>query len=49
MSLQDHRMQMYHNISRKTKAMKNFKFLKYLVYGHPMTWKTPPVNEKSIR
>ena len=49
MSLQDPRMQMYLNIPRKTKFMKNFKFLKYSVYRHLMTWYTPPANGKSIR
>ena len=48
MSLQDYRMQTHHNISRKTKFMKKFKFLKYLVYRHLMTHYTPPVNGKSI-
>ena len=47
-SLQDHRMQMYLNISRKTKFMKNFKFLKYSVYRHLMTHYTLPTNRKSI-
>ena len=37
MSLQDHRMQIYHNTSRKTKIVKDFKFLKYLVYRHLIT------------
>ena len=48
MSLQDHRMQIYHNISCKTKFMKNFKFLKYSVDRHLLTQYTPPVNGKSI-
>ena len=42
MSLQDHRMQIYHNILRKTKFMKNVKFHKYSVYRHPITCYTPP-------
>ena len=49
MSLQDHRMQIYPNILRKNKFMKNFKFLKYSVYRHLMTRYTPPVDGKSIR
>ena len=49
MSSQDHRTQMYLNISRKTKIMKKFKFLKYSMYRHLMTQYTPPVNGKSIR
>ena len=48
MSLQDHRMQVYHNISRKTKFMKNFKFLKYSVYRHLIMQYILPVNGKSI-
>ena len=48
MSLQDHRMQICHNISRSIKFMKVFKFLKYLVCGHLMTQWTLPVNGKSI-
>ena len=49
MSLQDHGMQIYPNISRKTKFMKNFKFLKYSVYRPLMTCFTPLIKGKSIR
>ena len=50
MSLQDHRMLIYQNISRKTKFMKKkFKFLKYSVYRHLLVWYIPPVNGKSTR
>ena len=41
MSLQDHRVQIYHNISRKTKFMKNLKFLKYSVYRNLIICYTP--------
>ena len=49
MSLQDHRMQINPNISRKTKFMKIFKFLKYSVYRYLMTQYATPANGKSIR
>ena len=48
MSLQDHRMKIYPNISEKNKFMNIFKFLKYAVYRHLRTCYTPPVNGKSI-
>ena len=49
MSLQDHRMLICQNISRKSKFMKIFKFLKYSIYSHLLAWYTPPVNGKLIR
>ena len=49
MSLQDHIVQIYLNISRKTKFIKTLKFLKYSVYRHLIICYTPPVNWKSIR
>ena len=48
MSLQDHIMQIYHNISRKTQFMKISRFLKYSVYSHLRTLYALPVNGKSI-
>ena len=46
MSLQDHIVLIYLNISRKTKFIKT---LKFLVYGHLIICYTPPVNERSSR
>ena len=50
MSLQDHKMQTYHNIQRKkTKFIKVLKILEYPEYRHPIIHYRPPVNGKSIQ